>query len=146
MADINWQKVFETGIPVIDDQNRDLVSLINKLESVSRTRHSESGVHEAIVGLVNYIRSNFATEEQLMAENQCRDTDCHAEMHLEFSKEVAEYLKRLKAGGSVSPMELLSFLKGHLINHVICEDTKLREFCKPTSVIEQSAKTPAKKS
>ena len=49
MANITWQQAYETGIPLIDDQNEGLVDVIGKLEMVTHSRQAEAGVHEALV-------------------------------------------------------------------------------------------------
>ncbi len=136
MANITRQQAYETGVPLIDDQNRGLVDVIGKLEMVTHSRQAEAGVHEALVSLVNHIRYHFSAEEQFMAENEYSHIDSHADMHLEFIKEVAAFIKRLKTNRSVPASDILSFLKRWLITHIMREDTKLTQ-CRQTVILSK---------
>lgn len=131
MSHIEWQSIYETGITEIDEQNQGFVGLINELEESVHTRQAEASAEEVLVKLIDYIRCQFAVEERLMAENQYDKTDHHAELHQQFVHRIATFLKTLQVTGSFSVEALLSFLKGWLIEHILREDTKLRQFSRP---------------
>lgn len=132
MSVIEWQSAYETGIEKIDEHHKKFVAMINQLEQSICSSEAEAEAHDVMVKLVKYVQYHFAEEEQLMAEHKYTDTDQHAIMHQQFTHRVADFLKRLKTDGSISAQDLLSFLKSHLIDHIMREDTKLRSLKLPT--------------
>ena len=65
-----------------------------------------------------------------MAENNFIGAASHAELHERFICKIAGFLEKLKESGSFSAEDLLSFLKGWLIDHLMREDSKLRVLSK----------------
>jgi hemerythrin-like metal-binding protein len=126
MSVIKWQSAYEIGIPEIDAQNQKFVEIINKLELAAYSKQAEALVEEVLIDLVDHIRYNFSVEERIMAENQYPDIDRHAEYHLEFAHKVAKLLRKLKENSFLTVRDVLPYLKGWLVGHILREDTKLR--------------------
>ncbi len=129
MSKISWQKIFDTGIPQVDEQHKKLVSMINQLED---TQKSSDGAVDREVGLVlkklvDYTQYHFSEEERLMNKIQYFDRGRHAEKHKELVNKVAAILKRLKVTGSIDVYELMSFLRDWLLDHIVLEDVKIGE-------------------
>ena len=62
-----WNKNFETGIPLIDEQHKQLVSLLNKL-ATSLVRGNSIEINGVFDNLTKYAEFHFESEEEIWAE------------------------------------------------------------------------------
>ncbi|AKC85782.1 bacteriohemerythrin [Pseudoxanthomonas suwonensis] len=120
MALLLWQDDLDTGIEVIDDQHRRIVSMVNQLHQ-ARTGASPWVVGEVIDELVDYTLSHFAFEEELMEEAGYPFCAAHRRAHEVFTRRVGEYRLRYQAGEDVVD-ELESLLSRWLFNHIRNDD------------------------
>ncbi len=133
---ITWQPMFETGVPLIDEQHRKLVGMINRLDDA--LKQGESGIHREIgrvlEALVEYTQKHFADEEKIQEEISYAGLKKHKEQHNDLKKQIIAVLLRLKKGGTINACELKAFLQNWLINHILTEDKKIGEaFAKKTA-------------
>lgn len=128
---LQWQQVFETDIPKIDNQHKKLVAMINQLKE-SHNRGEEFVRHElndVLVKLVEYTAVHFKDEEELMVEIGFTELKRHQKLHHQLKKRIASVLRGLQQGKSTNYYEMLSFLQDWLINHILHEDKKIgREY------------------
>ena len=120
MALLTWQDDLNTGIEVIDDQHRRIVSMINQLHQ-AQARGVALVVADVIDELVDYTLSHFAFEEELMEEAGYPFCAAHRRVHEVFTKRVSEYRLRFQAGEDVVD-ELKSMLSRWLFNHIRNDD------------------------
>jgi len=123
MARMEWHDDLNTGIDVIDRQHRRIVDYINQLEEV-HIRHPFRPDPEAgrvINELVDYTLSHFGFEESLMEDSGYEFTRAHQKVHELFTKRVAEFQARFKAGENVTD-ELHNLLVSWLGNHIRNDD------------------------
>jgi hemerythrin len=125
MALLIWQDDLNTGIEVIDDQHRRIVSMINQLHQ-AQSGASALLVADVIAELVDYTLSHFAFEEELMEEAGYPFCAAHKRVHEVFTKRVAEYRMRFQAGEDVVG-ELKSMLSRWLFNHIRNDDKAYSE-------------------
>ncbi|MDP2805500.1 MAG: bacteriohemerythrin [Gallionellaceae bacterium] len=131
---IVWNDELLTGVAEIDEQHRILVNSINE----ANTRLSNTQVNAEILGkitqdLLSYALYHFETEEELMqkyhyAATQGEDLALHQKQHREFSATVVAVREGIKAEKLISREDLLTFLNGWLINHILNTDKKLGIF------------------
>lgn len=62
------------------------------------------------------------------AETQTEDSATHQRQHRDFSTTVVSIREGIKAGKLISREDLLSFLNGWLVNHILNTDKKLGAF------------------
>lgn len=120
MALLLWQDDLNTGIEVIDDQHRRIVSMINQLHQ-AQSGASTLLVADVIDELVDYTLSHFAFEEELMEEAGYPFCAAHKRVHEVFTKRVSEYRMRFQAGEDVVD-DLKSMLSRWLFNHIRNDD------------------------
>lgn len=131
---IVWSDKLLTGVTEIDEQHRILVNSINEANSRLSSEAVNSEILEKITkDLLSYALYHFETEEELMqefnyAQTQGEDLDTHQRQHREFSATVVSVREGLKAGKLISREDLLTFLNGWLINHILNTDKRLGEF------------------
>lgn len=127
MAKIQWQSVFETGIPSVDMQHKKLVGMINQLEDALAAGKGviNEEIGSVLVQLVEYTQFHFTDEEKIQKEIGYTDFKGHAESHRLFITQVKAILLKMKSGGAVSAFELMNFLRDWLINHIMIEDRRV---------------------
>ncbi len=118
MEQIAWLDAYNTGIPEIDNQHRQIVDFVNKLSAARRDRRA---IGEVLDGLVVYSLSHFAFEESLMDEVAYPFAGAHRKIHEMFIKRVDGFQSRFKAGEDVSE-EFYLLLKRWLIQHIQRDD------------------------
>lgn len=128
MSDFNWTAEYSVGNQAIDADHQELFSLINALETASMT----DGFLSDILGkLEHYAKGHFAREEALMRRIEFPGYEEHVVEHRNF----VEWLKTVKATynrAAESPFQIGDlvnhFLRHWLVNHIIKEDMKYRDF------------------
>lgn len=120
-----WKDDYNTGSPVIDEQHRHLVDLINRLAGALTVNQADADVvvQTAFDGLIVYVREHFATEEDLMRAQ--RVDPRHLRPHVRSHEQFGEQVRAMWAARSTisNPSEVfLSFLTSWLCMHVLGVD------------------------
>lgn len=85
MKIVEWDKNFELGIDYLDNEHRQLFSIINKLLRLSDDQEkSERACREGIKYLKNHTIEHFAHEEEYMLSNGYSDYEIHKRIHDNF--------------------------------------------------------------
>ncbi len=81
---------------------------------------------------MSYALYHFDTEEQLMLDHGYDPIklEKHCQEHRSFSASIAQFQQELKLGKLISRDELLRFVKGWLIAHMLGTDKEFGEFMK----------------
>lgn len=116
----SWDSSLSVGIDVIDAQHRRIVDYINELDE-ARSSSDRDKVSEVLVGLVDYTRTHFAFEEDLMQQAGYPLSASHKRVHDVFTDQVARYVAQHEAGKDVT-RKLLSELQIWLTNHIKTDD------------------------
>ena len=130
---IIWSTDLVTGVDEIDDQHRILVKTINDA-GVQLAGNRDAALLEQITrDLLSYAIYHFETEEELMAqyhytEAHPEEAAAHHQQHRSFSAKVVAVREGLKTGTPISREDLLSFLNGWLVGHIMNTDKKLAAF------------------
>ncbi|MFH1687912.1 MAG: hemerythrin family protein [bacterium] len=125
MAKVSWNPAFEIGIPHIDKQHQELVSMINKLDNSISGGMVNPEVETVLVELVRYSTEHFGTEERFMLEIGYPQLAEHLKLHHDLREAVKSYLIRLKQGNTITARELITFLAEWLIRHIMHEDKQI---------------------
>ena len=85
MNSFNWDKNFETGIGVVDEQHQYLVGFINHYGNLlSENTISVEDISIALLDLTSYAEFHFKEEESLM--RGCGVYDLHIEEHIKVHR------------------------------------------------------------
>lgn len=126
---MSWNDHLATGIDILDEQHRRLVDLVNATAPslVSSGAGAAPDAGPLSEQLMDYAKTHFRTEEDLMLERGVDDRvlDHHRKAHAAFVDTVGSIATRLAAGEGIAGNELLSFLAGWLISHLLGEDQTL---------------------
>lgn len=124
MVLIEWRKEFETGIPDIDYEHKELVDIINSLHA-----HVESGVDpgrtKAFLGEVfARIAAHFALEESIMRKYAYDEYEAHKAEHEKLLDDIRDIMD---GATSEYAHSLSSVVRDWFVNHFKSKDARLHK-------------------
>jgi len=134
-APIEWNDSIATGVTEIDEQHRILVNTLNDANARMADDIGLEFVEQITQDLLSYALYHFETEEELMqkygyGDASGADAEQHLQQHRSFSGKVVAVRDNLRAGIPIKRADLIGFLNGWLINHILNTDMKLAAFIK----------------
>ncbi len=132
MTRITWLKALDTGIEEIDLQHRRLVDYINELDRARETG-DRSQVGKVIDALVDYTRTHFVYEEELMSQMGFPDLDGHRKVHQLFADKLQQTILAYEQKTNVCD-DLISMLEHWLKHHIRHEDGAYVQYAKDQGV------------
>lgn len=129
MALFHWQQRFLIGIAEIDEHHIHLVGLLNTAYDDFRRSAPTERLNALFFELIDYATYHFTAEERLMAEAVYPDAGEHSRNHRDFAARVTEMHRDFLTGKPVY-LEILTFLKGWLEEHILKADNDLGKFLK----------------
>ncbi len=128
MAVIEWKSVYETGIVALDNEHRGLIQEINRLYEAVRDKKGEAVLGDILVMLEGYTVDHFQHEERLMAEYHYPGLADHQKIHHELIDRIQELKGKENFGTEDLAKELLTFLRGWVLEHILKIDKEYGAF------------------
>lgn len=128
MSIIKWEEKFSVRIPEIDHQHQHLIDLINQLYDAMRAGQGKTKLQEILNELINYTDYHFKTEEKLFDTYHYPHNLEHRKHHDSLRSQVIDFNTKFHDGRTTISLELLSFLKDWVKNHILDEDFKYSEY------------------
>lgn len=130
-----WSTRLETGVPKIDEQHRELVSMLSTLFDAMHTGAGSSVIDETLARLEDYAREHFALEEALMSEHNYPERDSHLTAHAIFQRKIDTLKEQseLSGQGALS-VQVVLFLRNWLTDHIANVDQALGQFLQEEKV------------
>lgn len=114
-----WGEHLATGHPLVDEDHRRLIDLINAFSAAIGAPDQAALMDEAIRGLAAYATGHFMREEAIMA--QAGVDDRHARAHMLAHQGFVRYVGHIRDGGT-RPVEVVQFLTRWLNLHILGVD------------------------
>ncbi len=134
MAIIEWKDCYATGISEFDTEHQNLVTKINRLYEVIRSKEGDQSLSSIIDDLVDYAEVHFAHEEQLMADHNYPELADHREKHADLRKKVSAFKEQLDQNNPQLPLQLFNFLREWLLQHIVEVDGNYSSFFKDKGI------------
>ncbi len=134
MPYFTWSDDLSVGVKKFDEEHKQLIAFVNQLHTGLLAGDAASKVYLVLEGLIDYTEIHFAHEEDLMIVHKYSDFENHKAEHEALVKKVLEFKNQLDDGKASFSIELMSFLKDWLINHINGTDKKYSAFFKDKSV------------
>ena len=128
---IKWDEKHNIGIPLLDEQHRGIVSIINSLYYMMNLGTDSNKMCLSILNTIKeYSHIHFAAEEEFLKSSGYPDLTAHKELH---GKLIAEMERMGRAAGrhdftAVEAKPLLDFLKNWWIKHINEEDRRYMSY------------------
>jgi hemerythrin len=124
MPIIEWNDSLMLGIQPFDEHHQHLVGLINKVYDDFTTGAPAESIGIVLDELVDYAKYHFAAEECWMKVQLYPKLVEHCDEHDRFSSRVVEMLEDYHDGKLHLSIEVLTFLKNWLKNHILQTDAE----------------------
>lgn len=126
MAMIVWDASYSVNNSELDAQHKKWLEIINDLLASQEKNGGASAdtSGEALTAMLHYARQHFMAEEKYMREIGFPETVAHIRIHNEFYGQVSSSLLAAESGGQVAAADLLRFMRGWLLEHILNEDKK----------------------
>ncbi len=122
MAYLDWSDAFSVNVREFDAHHKTLVEKINMLhQSVLDNRGREVQI-EIIEKMAAYADLHFSAEEKHMLRLNYPGYQQHKAKHGTFREMTIDLQKRLDLSDTVLTIEILSYLKGWLQDHILVID------------------------
>lgn len=124
---VAWNDDIAIGHPTIDREHRKLLDLVNQL-SIKENMVDPIIVEFAMEELIEYIHQHFSDEERILQEVEYPGLNRHRSLHVNISENVKIFYSRTLESGAAIGQDLSAFLKQWLVEHIMVEDRKFKDF------------------
>ena len=125
-----WKPSYDTGVPEIDHDHRQLVGIINELYEAMKQAQGYEVLNRTIDRLLDYIAVHFQNEEGFMRVNCYPQLREHEAEHQAFRDRIMAMDRERRSGSAPSTVELLTFLCDWLREHVTSIDKEFGKYLK----------------
>lgn len=122
---LEWNDKLMLGHSQIDRDHQRLVALINQLSDAMTGGKGKEVCGKVLDELIQYTRTHFAMEEQLMAAHRYAGAFEHKAEHAKLVNQVLEFKSKFDDGTATLSVALLRFLVDWLTHHILVSDKDL---------------------
>ena len=127
---VQWTSNMDLGVADMDKQHRLLVDYINELYIAMKNNSDAQHLLDILHKLRNYTSTHFRDEEKHFVHTDYPSTKEHLQIHKEFEAKVNQVEQGIKQGTITLSMDLLSFLKEWLVQHIMGTDAEYVSYVK----------------
>jgi len=135
MALMTWSDNLSVNIKEIDEQHKKLVGMVNDLHDAMKQGKGNDVTGMVLSGLIQYVATHFAAEEKLMKAHAYPEYLKHKTEHDALTKQAVDLQDQFHGGKPVLTVELMSFLKNWLTNHILGTDKKYSPYLNGKGVV-----------
>ncbi len=116
---IAWNEKMSVGVEVLDADHKKLIALLNDLHDGIIAGRGTERLGRVLDGLVDYIGTHFAHEENYFTQTGYPDAEEHIQEHRALTKLVKDVQARYNQGKfEALSLNTMNFLKDWMIVHV----------------------------
>lgn len=130
MAYLEFNNSLRVGNRLMDREHAVLIEYINSLQKAVDDASSRHLVGQVLEGLVEYTKTHFFVEEEMMRTYGYPDYANHKKAHDAFKKEIQKQVEQYRQGEGHVTEAVMLFLKDWLVNHIMKIDVQLAAFLK----------------
>ena len=119
-----WTDNLAVGIVEIDLQHKQLVGMVNDLHSAMLQGKANDVLGVMLRRLAAYTDTHFATEERYFERFGYDGAAVHELQHRQFGDKIADFRRSFEEGRVLLSVDLMSFLKTWLTDHISGIDQK----------------------
>jgi hemerythrin len=125
MGFFEWKDDYSVGVKVMDQQHKRLVALVNELFEAMQRGSGNQGAAKVLRGLLDYTRTHFRTEEDLMKAHSYPGFVAHKKQHDDLTEQTMDLSKAAQEGRLTVAIDTSKFLKEWLATHIMGSDKLL---------------------
>ena len=135
ISTVTWTKQMSVGVSALDADHQRLIDLLNVIFTACFAGVGDDYVSKTLDDLIQYTQEHFKREIDLLSAHGFPDCEDHAREHERLVTQLQEKCEtarsQLAKGISVEVME---FLRGWLVNHIMERDMVYAAYLKETGV------------
>ena len=128
MAFFTWNDKYSVGVTELDLQHKQLIKILNELFDGMSAGKTNEILGKILAQLIAYTKTHFATEEKYMQVYGYPAIAEHKKEHESFANKVVAFQKDFSAGKLSLSLEVSTFLKNWLVQHISVNDKKYGPF------------------
>lgn len=135
---IPWENKFELGINEIDEQHKNMLSIINKLYDMldDVKSNDQTEIDRIIKEMAEYALYHFATEEKYFELFDYDNKEAHVKIHDQYRTKIEDWQKRYNENKDKAIFfEVSNFLHDWWTWHINNTDREYVPFMKANNVI-----------
>jgi hemerythrin len=119
-----WDEKYATGIQLIDSQHKELFSLTNELFRACTGKDEElKDVFKETIGrMVEYVRSHFGAEQELLQRIEYPDYQEHKKQHDMLIHDILEAVNAYSKGEKFVPNQFVRTMRDWILSHIAFTD------------------------
>ena len=129
MKEIAWDKSYEVGVPLLDEQHKKMVGIVNRMIRAAGLPSPEErteAVRQVLMEMTTYGLVHFQFEEGIMQKYRYPDLDAHKKSHKDYRQTAAKLSAAASVGLEVTDV-MVDYLCNWWIHHILEEDLLYRE-------------------
>jgi hemerythrin len=127
MSLITWKDEFSVGVAAVDLEHRELIELINRLDTDMHEYATQTTVVEALGEIYARISAHFALEEKIMREADYEGFANHKKDHELLLDELLNVIDNVDDAGRYDRTGLSRQLDSWFSDHFRTHDAKLHQ-------------------
>ena len=124
---VPWKAAYDLGIPSIDAQHRQLITIINEFSERVAIGVSHADTDEMLVQVERHALEHFTYEEGYFTDYGYPEAPSHHQEHQAFLKKIEEFRERVKKEDPLFFVEVLDYLEQWFLHHVQVVDRRYVE-------------------
>ena len=138
--EIHWNDNLSVGVPEIDQEHREFIARVNELNRAIVECRDKPTVERLLDLMLMEATHHFWHEQQLLAEWKYPDRAAHAAKHARLTSQFDRVMKEFERADVSFTWALKGLhIKQLLIDHLLQEDMKYRDFLRATKTAATGA-------
>jgi hemerythrin len=127
---VEWDNKYSVGIPLIDEQHKELIRLTNELYQgcLAGDDAAQDFFFNAIHKAMDYVKYHFSAEEKILENVRYPYLAEHKRQHEDFVLKMVEDVKSFQGGKKFVPNNFVRFLKEWILSHIAIADTQYARY------------------
>jgi hemerythrin len=127
---VEWDEKYSVGIPLIDDQHKELIRLTNELYQgcLGGDEKARTFFIITIRKVLDYVKYHFSAEEKLMKNAKYPLLEEHKKQHESFVLQLVTDVKSYHDGRKFVPNAFVRYLRDWILSHIAMMDTQYAKY------------------
>jgi len=125
---LTWNDRYSVGVAAMDEDHKRLINLINQLQTAALYHTSDAYEQEAFDALIDYTKTHFQREEEMLEKHGYPDLEAHKKQHQAMIDKVSNLVSEYQQNADVTIDNTISYLKIWLIKHINGTDKEYSGF------------------
>lgn len=132
MTNIDIDPKYRLGVDAMDAEHAQLIQIVNDLKAGFQSDKvaGQDEIPHIVERLIQYTKTHFNHEEQLMTENHYPGLEAHRRKHVELKQQIEKFASELSGKYETMALKINLFMTIWLFEHIIKEDADFAQHYK----------------